>query len=216
MGALDVLTEVDVPSSSVYLTYIKRMIDVVISAFLIVMVLPLLALLSGLIALDGHAPIYRQRRVGRDNGEFMLWKLRSMVPDADAKLAELLHCDPVAAEEWRVHQKLRRDPRITRVGQVIRKLSFDELPQLWNVLKGDMSLVGPRPYLVTQKDLYPEKSGPRLRPGLTGLWQVEARHSTSFTDRYVFDRAYEQSASFLTDVSILARTAGVVLRGTGC
>lgn len=216
MGIADTLSQAGLNQTSPYVTIFKRTIDTVLAAVLILMLLPLLLLITGLIALDGHAPIYRQRRVGRGNSEFVLWKFRSMVPDADAKLADYLDANPAAAAEWHDRQKLAHDPRITPVGRILRKTSLDELPQLWNVVKGDMSLVGPRPYLTTQKDLYPGKSGPRLRPGLTGLWQVEARNLSSFADRFLYDTRYEETASFWLDCSILAKTAAVVLKGTGC
>lgn len=117
--------------------------------------------------------------------------------------------------EWESTQKLKHDPRITRFGRFLRKSSLDELPQLWNVLKGDMSLVGPRPMLPEQRGLYPGLAYYELRPGLTGTWQVSERNESTFSKRAEFDRGYFESLSFLGDLNVLARTVSVVLRGTG-
>ncbi len=139
-----------------------------------------------------------------------------MVSDADARLAEYLANDPQAKAEWDHAQKLKNDPRITRIGSFLRKTSLDELPQLWNVLKGDMSLVGPRPMMPRQQVLYPGTAYYALRPGITGTWQISDRNQCSFAARAEFDADYEQSLSFARDLHILLSTVGVVLRGTGC
>ena len=146
---------------------------------------------------------------------FTLWKLRSMVPDADTRLREHLSADPAARAEWDRTQKLMDDPRITRMGRFIRKCSIDELPQLWNVLRGDMSLVGPRPMMPEQASLYPGISYFALRPGITGTWQVSARNASSFAERARFDSDYYRSVSLGTDLGILLATVRVVVRGTG-
>jgi lipopolysaccharide/colanic/teichoic acid biosynthesis glycosyltransferase len=178
-------------------------------------ILPLIALLALLISLDGHSPFYRQKRLGRHGRIFTLWKLRSMVAGADARLEAHLTADPVARAEWTLTQKLKEDPRITRIGRFLRKSSADELPQLWNVLRGDMSLVGPRPMMPDQASLYPGTAYYALRPGITGSWQVSARNDSSFADRARFDTDYERRVSAATDLAILLATVRVVLRGTG-
>jgi lipopolysaccharide/colanic/teichoic acid biosynthesis glycosyltransferase len=144
-----------------------------------------------------------------------MWKLRSMVPDADAKLAAYLDSDASARREWDAYQKLTNDPRITPLGVMLRKSSLDELPQLWNVLKGDMSLVGPRPMMPEQRSMYVGDAYYKLRPGVTGLWQVSDRNATTFARRAEYDTDYERKLSLATDLMVLAATVGVVLRGTG-
>lgn len=180
-------------------------------------VLPLVVLLALLISLDGALPFFRQRRVGRNGKVFHMLKLRTMVPDAEHILQAHLDDDPEARQEWDHKQKLRHDPRITWLGNVLRKTSLDELPQLWNVLRGEMSLIGPRPIMVEQEGLYPDPGAAyyRLRPGVTGLWQVSERNLSSFAERSAFDIKYYNGLSFRMDLSILMRTIGVVLRGTG-
>jgi exopolysaccharide production protein ExoY len=138
-----------------------------------------------------------------------------MVCDAETRLAEHLARSPEAQAEWDHTQKLKCDPRITVFGNFLRKTSLDELPQLWNVLKGDMSLVGPRPMMAGQQGLYPGLAYYALRPGITGSWQVSDRNASSFAARADFDNAYEETLSFMGDLHILAATVGVVLRGTG-
>ena len=136
--------------------------------------------------------------------------------DADDRLAEYLAANPNARAEWNLRQKLTHDPRITAFGAVLRRTSLDELPQLWNVLRGDMSLVGPRPMMETQRTQYPGTAYYRLRPGLTGPWQIGARHLTTFADRSIFDDQYENRHGLVYDVTILLRTVRVVASGTGC
>ncbi|MEM6421078.1 MAG: sugar transferase, partial [Pseudomonadota bacterium] len=160
-------------------------------------------------------PFYRQARLGRHGRVFRIWKLRTMVVDADARLEAYLARNPAARAEWDATQKLKHDPRITIVGRFLRKTSLDELPQLINVLTGQMSLVGPRPMMVNQRHLYDGDSYYHLRPGLTGLWQVSGRNDCRFVDRVRYDNTYAARISFLTDLGVMLRTVGVVLRGTG-
>jgi lipopolysaccharide/colanic/teichoic acid biosynthesis glycosyltransferase len=145
-----------------------------------------------------------------------MWKLRSMVADADARLGAYLDANPERRREWDENQKLRDDPRITPVGRIIRKTSIDELPQLWNVLRGDMSLVGPRPMMPDQQAIYPGTAYYALRPGITGFWQTSVRNESSFADRARFDASYLRDLSFATDFGVLLRTVRVVVCGTGC
>nr|WP_241557977.1 sugar transferase [Falsirhodobacter deserti] len=199
-----------------YRSGIKRALDILFVLLLLPIALPLVVLMALLVATDGASPFYRQARVGRDGRIFSMWKMRSMVVGADAALARHLEANPEARAEWDSNQKLKRDPRITRVGRILRKTSLDELPQLWNVMWGDMSLVGPRPMMVDQQPLYPGSAYFRLRPGITGNWQVSKRHETEFSARATYDAAYEENLSLKTDLRILCQTVGVVLRATGC
>jgi lipopolysaccharide/colanic/teichoic acid biosynthesis glycosyltransferase len=198
-----------------YRSILKRGIDVLVVLLGLPVILPLLGILALAISLDGHSPFYRQKRLGRHGRIFTLWKLRSMVAGADAQLEAHLSADPAARAEWTLTQKLKEDPRITGIGRFLRKSSADELPQLWNVLRGDMSLVGPRPMMPDQAPLYPGTAYYVLRPGITGSWQVSARNESSFADRARFDTDYEQRISVATDLAILLATVRVVLRGTG-
>ena len=194
----------------------KRVLDIAFVLGVAPIALLVVALFTPLIMLDGGAPFFTQKRLGRRGRVFHVVKLRSMVTNAEARLESYLDADPERRREWDAKQKLRHDPRITRVGKFLRKSSIDELPQLWNVLKGDMSIVGPRPMLPDQRALYPGTTYYALRPGITGLWQISARNDTSFADRAEFDARYFRSLSLGTDLWIMVCTVRVVLRGTGC
>ncbi len=194
----------------------KRIFDIAFTLLAAPFVVPMVVLLAVFLASQGVTPFYRQERVGKDGKVFKLLKLRTMVHDAEAVLKEHLAADPEAREEWNRNQKLRNDPRIIKFGTFLRKSSMDELPQFWNVFVGEMSLVGPRPMMVNQQDLYPGKFYNAMRPGISGFWQVSKRNQSSFAERAHHDTNYWKSMSFGTDVSILIRTISVVLRGTGC
>lgn len=194
----------------------KRSLDILITLLLALLIVPLLLPLIALIMLDGHSPFYTQERVGRGGKLYRMWKLRSMVPNADAILEAYLEANPVARAEWDVHQKLKNDPRVTWIGKLLRTYSLDELPQFWNVLIGDMSIVGPRPMMPKQTALYTGRSYYALRPGITGPWQVSDRHASSFADRVRFDDVYKQTMSLGTDLRLIVCTVGVVLIGSGC
>ena len=200
---------------AIYRQGAKRGLDIIFVLLTLPISVPLTLGLICLVAFDGHNPLYRQNRVGCGGRVFRMVKIRTMVPGADALLEEYLSNDPEARREWDENQKLKCDPRITSTGHFLRKSSLDELPQLWNVLKGDMSLVGPRPMMVGQEALYPAKAYYDLRPGITGPWQVSTRNETSFAERAEFDNRYLANLSLSQDLSILLRTVGVVLRGTG-
>jgi lipopolysaccharide/colanic/teichoic acid biosynthesis glycosyltransferase len=202
--------------SGPYFRFFKRAFDVLIVLLYGCVILTTVMVLAALVKMDGGPAFYSQMRVGRGGRVFKMWKLRSMVVDADTVLRDLLERDPHARAEWEETQKLRHDPRVTPVGRWLRKLSLDELPQFWNVLKGDMSLVGPRPFMPEQMDLYPGDEYYYLLPGLTGFWQVEERNSTSFAARAMFDRQYYTEVSLKTDLRIIFSTFAVVMRGTGC
>lgn len=198
-----------------YRMFGKRLFDTLIVLLSVPVVLPIVLFLALLVALDGGRPFYSQKRIGKGGRLYTMWKLRSMVMDADEKLEAYLAGNPVARAEWDETQKLKNDPRITRLGRFLRRSSLDELPQLWNVLNGDMSLVGPRPMMVSQRDLYPGQAYYAMRPGITGMWQVSERNESSFADRARFDAQYERVLSFGTDIRLLAATVRVVLRATG-
>jgi lipopolysaccharide/colanic/teichoic acid biosynthesis glycosyltransferase len=199
-----------------YAAFGKRAFDLVLASIALVLSLPVLALLAAALWIESGNPFYFQRRLGRHGREFRMWKLRTMVCGADRKLAECLARDPEMKREWDLTQKLKRDPRVTPLGRFIRMTSLDELPQVINVLKGDMSLVGPRPMLPEQLPLYlyPE-AYLALRPGITGLWQVTARNEEAFALRAVLDRAYLDRMSFGQDLRIIGATFGAVVQATG-
>ncbi|MDF2797824.1 MAG: undecaprenyl-phosphate galactose phosphotransferase [Devosia sp.] len=194
----------------------KRVLDLGLVLLFGPLFVPLILMLALLVRLDGGPSFYRQPRLGRHGRVFRLVKLRTMVVDADAALARHLESDPAAKAEWGATQKLRRDPRLTPLGGFLRRYSLDELPQLWNVLVGDMSLVGPRPMLPQQRPLYRGTAYFDMLPGLTGLWQISERNDCSFAARADYDTRYAQIASLGTDFRILWRTIDVVFRGTGC
>ena len=206
---------VDPVRHGLYRNGAKRALDIALVLIALPVVLPLIAVLALLVWREGGNPFYFQKRVGLNGRQFWMWKLRSMVPDADAKLEGHLAANPAARAEWNSTQKLVNDPRITPLGHVLRRSSLDELPQLWNVLTGDMSLVGPRPMMPCQQALYPGQAYFRLRPGITGFWQISQRNRCSFADRAKFDALYERRLSLTTDVKVLLGTVRVVLRCTG-
>lgn len=183
---------------------------------------PVAAVLTGLVVLairldsPGRA-FYSQVRVGRDGRHFRVWKFRTMVVDAESQLAELLATDPNARSEWVQTQKLVNDPRVTRIGRLLRRTSLDELPQLWNVLRGEMSLVGPRPIVDDEVDKYGSDFSyfTQVRPGMTGYWQVSGRSDTSYEARVELDTYYVRNWSIWLDIDILLRTAGAVMRREG-
>ena len=199
-----------------YRDFVKPALDVVLVILSAPITVPVIALLALLIALDGHNPFYSQMRVGKNGNPFRIWKLRTMVPNADRVLEEYLATDPKARAEWISKQKLQNDPRITKVGWYLRKCSLDELPQFLNVLNGTMSIIGPRPMMLSQENQYVGESYYDLRPGVTGPWQVSERNETDFCERATFDDEYGRTVSFRTDLRILFQTVGVVIKGTGC
>ena len=195
----------------------KRSLDFVLSLLLLPILLPVIVVLYFFVRASGGPGFFGHVRMGKDGRKFRWWKLRTMVPDAEDRLHAMLDIDPRVREAWERDRKLRDDPRITRFGAFLRRTSLDELPQIFNVLKGDMSLVGPRP--VTADEL--EKYGVHkitylaMRPGVTGLWQVSGRNNVSYSERVAMDNQYFRDMSLVFDMSILVRTTGVVLRRTG-
>ena len=187
----------------------KRVVDVILALSGIVLLAPLLIICYLATVLTSAGPaIFRHRRVGFNGHHFECFKFRTMVTDSSERLRQLLESDPAAAAEWAATRKLRHDPRVTAIGAILRKSSLDELPQLFNVLKGDMSIVGPRP--VTDEELarYATSVGAYLacRPGITGLWQVSGRRSTTYDKRVACDAFYARNWSMALDVKILVVT----------
>lgn len=189
---------------------------------LILVFLPVLMLLSLVIAIwikkDSSGPVfYGQKRIGLGGQDIQIWKFRTMVQDADETLQECLANDPGLRAEWEENHKLNWDPRVTSVGRILRKTSLDELPQLWNVLLGDLSLVGPRPIVWDEVDKYQAGFAlyKKVKPGLTGLWQVSGRSETTYAERVRLDAYYVRNWSVWFDIYILLKTPGEVLRGRG-
>lgn len=200
---------------NIYRSGAKRALDLTLTILAVPIFVPVVFLLAILVMMDGHNPFYSQYRVGKNGRHFRMWKLRTMVPNADVLLEEYLDQNPEARREWDTRQKLKHDPRITWFGSILRKSSLDELPQLWNVINGTMSLVGPRPMMVSQRDTYTGEAYFKLTPGLTGLWQVSDRNACEFIGRVYYDEMYDRTLSLKTDVQVLFKTVSVVLRGTG-
>jgi exopolysaccharide biosynthesis polyprenyl glycosylphosphotransferase len=197
---------------------VKRIMDVILTGMGVVLLSPVLLLLTLLVRFDSPGPVfYRQKRLGQDGVRFNALKFRTMYGDGEQRLKELLERDLKLRAEYDEFHKLSDDPRITRVGKVLRRYSLDELPQLWNVFVGDMSLVGPRPYLEREiPDMGQQEAVIlRVKPGITGIWQVTDRNATGFDQRVKLDVEYVRNWSPWLDIFILAKTVPVVLIGTG-
>ncbi|HWR53247.1 MAG TPA: sugar transferase [Bryobacteraceae bacterium] len=197
---------------------IKRAMDVAVALVLGVLALPLIAVIAAAILLESGGPVlFAHMRVGKGGRRFRLWKFRTMVVDGEEILRRHLARDPIRAREWALSHKLRNDPRVTRVGRLLRTTSLDELPQLWNVLRGDMSMVGPRPVVDEELNRYADAASLylRVRPGLTGLWQVSGRNDTTYTRRVELDKRYIRSWSPALDALVLLKTVRVVIVGKG-
>ena len=199
-------------------SFLKRTVDITASATALLLLSPVFLVTSLAIRKDSDGPaMFTQKRIGKDGKLFEIYKFRTMVPDADKKLFEMLEKDENAREEYKLNKKLKHDPRITKVGNFLRKTSIDELPQLINVLKGDMSLVGPRPYLPREIDDMGSYYDTIIesKPGITGLWQVSGRSNTTFEERLHFDKEYNENKSFTYDMGLLVKTVGSVVKGDG-
>jgi lipopolysaccharide/colanic/teichoic acid biosynthesis glycosyltransferase len=197
----------------------KRAMDVLGAGALLLLILPLLLVIALIVRRDGGPVFYRHTRIGLGGRSFGCLKFRSMVVDADARLARLLAEDPTAAEEWATRRKLVADPRITAIGRFLRATSLDELPQLINVLRGEMSLVGPRPVVRDELERNYSAAGAAAycatRPGITGLWQVSGRSDTTYAERVTLDCRYVREWSIGLDLRILFRTVPAVLKRRG-
>ena len=197
---------------------LKRILDVILAALLLILSLPLAAAIALAIVLEKRGPVFfAHTRIGKGGRRFRLWKFRSMVVDADAMLEHHLEAHPGHLAEWRETHKLKADPRVTRVGLLLRRSRLDELPQLVNVLRGEMSMVGPRP--IVEEEI--PKYGPafplyvQVLPGLTGLWQVSVHTHTSYRERTELDLKYMRNRTIRMDLLVLLKTARVVILGRG-
>lgn len=196
----------------------KRAFDIVLAILLLPVLVPVIACLAITAwRTDGAAPFFGHVRVGKDGRRFRCWKIRTMIVGAQEKLAAYLADNPAAAAEWARDHKLTNDPRITWFGAFLRRTSLDELPQIWNVLKGEMSFVGPRPVVEAELEKYGRSVEYYLsmKPGITGLWQVSGRNDVTYTQRVAMDRAYNRLVSPILDIQIIAMTGLSVLKLTG-
>lgn len=195
----------------------RRAVEIGATLLILLLLSPLMLTLTALMALSGKPVVFAHERVGRNGQRFRCFKFRTMRCDADVILERLLREDPRACEEWLREQKLRRDPRVTRLGLLLRKTSLDELPQLFNVLRGEMSLIGPRPVVPKELARYGRSARYYLavRPGLSGLWQVSGRNSTTYRRRVALDRYYVRQRGAALHAWIALRTLWVVAFGIG-
>lgn len=199
--------------------FLKRVFDFSVALALLVLLLPVMTVIAlAIMVQDGRPFFFGHRRVGRNGKAFTCWKFRTMVRDADARLAELLARDPAARQEWEATRKLKEDPRIIPgIGPFLRKSSLDELPQFFNVLLGEMSLVGPRPVVTEELEMYGSARAlyTSVRPGVTGPWQIGSRNDDDYEDRVSKDVDYVENWSFARDVEIVVKTAAVPFKQSG-
>jgi undecaprenyl-phosphate galactose phosphotransferase len=204
---------------SPYNRFIKRTFDLAVSVLFLPLLLFVIGILGFLIKLDSRGPVfYRHTRIGRAGKPFDVYKFRSMYLDSKERLEKILETDSAFRQEWETYFKLRNDPRITRMGNFLRKTSLDELPQIFNVLSGKMSLVGPRPVLKEEIDKYYKEHADYynlVRPGISGLWQVSGRNDVDYDQRVRLDTWYVLNWSVWLDITILFKTFGAVLRKEG-
>ncbi|MEH6646345.1 sugar transferase [Sulfitobacter sp.] len=201
---------------SLYRMGVKRLFEMLLVILSLPFFVPIVLMSAVALWFEGGNPFYRQQRLGRNGKAFSILKLRTMVRDADAVLEQYLASNSNMRREWDEKQKLINDPRVTRVGAILRSTSLDELPQFWNVLTGDMSLIGPRPMMPEQLPMYGNPDHYfALRPGITGLWQISARNENRFSFRNEVDATYNRSLSVFGDIAIIFKTVGVMLRRTG-
>ena len=196
----------------------KALVDIIVTVVALVISAPLIPLITLLIKLDSKGPVfYRQTRYGKDGKPFEAWKFRTMVENAEVVLEEFLAKHPELKDEWDRDQKLRNDPRVTRLGKFLRKTGLDELPQIFNVIKGEMSIVGPRPIVQGEIKKYGKCYSlyAKVKPGITGLWQVSGRNDVSYEERVALDAYYVRNWSVWLDLYILARTVPVASSGKG-
>jgi len=196
----------------------SRLLDITIAALALLFFLPLFLLIAVAIKIADPGPVFfRHRRIGLGGKTFGCWKFRTMVVDAESRLAAILAQDPEAAREWQENQKLVHDPRVTWLGNFLRRSSLDELPQLFNVLLGEMSIVGPRPIVETEAARYGEHFALYclVRPGITGLWQISGRSDIRYFERVIMDVRYVSSRSLMRDIRIIVLTVPSVLAARG-
>lgn len=197
---------------------LKRSFDILCSIIGLILFFPLFAGIALCVKLSSPGPIfYCSLRIGRKGKLFKFWKFRSMHNDADQRLETLLKTDPQLLQEYQTYFKLKKDPRLTRIGSFLRKTSLDELPQFWNVLIGDLSIVGPRPYLPREASVILKILGEEtekmfsVRPGLTGIWQTSGRNFLTFEERVKLEVGYADQRSFLFDIRLIAKTIPILL-----
>nr|MCR5064081.1 exopolysaccharide biosynthesis polyprenyl glycosylphosphotransferase [Treponema sp.] len=196
----------------------KRVLDLILIALSAPFVLPVSVLIAILVKLTSRGPVlYGHKRVGKDGRTIKCWKFRSMVVNADQMLDKILAENPEMRNEWEKDRKFTNDPRVTKLGKFLRKTSLDELPQLWNILCGEMSFVGPRPVTESELDRYGKYSNFILsvKPGLSGMWQISGRSDTGYEERVTLDTYYIQNWSVWIDIWIIIKTFWVVLKGKG-
>jgi len=208
---------VDAVSHRFYSRFLKRAIDLIFALAALPIIFPVFMVLYFVVRSDGGPFLFRHSRIGRNGQSFGCLKIRTMAVNAERQLQELLESDPQAREEWQSKFKLREDPRITRVGQLLRKTSLDEMPQLFNVLSGQMSVVGPRPITAEELERYGELAEvyKMVRPGLTGRWQISGRRDNDFASRAQQDAEYVAKIGFWSDMYMLVATIPEVVFGRG-
>lgn len=199
--------------------FVKRLFDILMSIIGIIVMIPiaLLVKISYMLTGDFDSIFYKQKRIGKNGEEFDFYKFRSMIPNADEVLKELLKNDKKLAKEYKINKKLEHDPRVTKMGNILRKTSLDELPQVLNIIKNDMSVIGNRPYLPREKEdmgIY-YNDIIKTKPGLTGLWQVSGRSNTTFEERLKIEQEYSNSYGFRLDVKIFFKTFEAVFKHKG-
>lgn len=195
---------------------IKKIFDITLSILGIIVLLPLLFFvkIAYLLTFDFNSIIYKQKRIGKNGKIFYMYKIRTMVPDAEKYLEEYLQKNTIAREEFKINRKLKDDPRVTKVGKLLRKTSLDELPQIFNVLKGEMSIIGNRPYLLEEKKYIKDELNTltKVKPGITGFWQVNGRNDVSFKKRIILEQYYSNNYNIILDTKIFFKTFIVLLR----
>lgn len=199
--------------------FIKRLFDILMAIIGIIAMIPiaLIVKISYMLTGDFDNIFYKQKRIGKNGEEFDFYKFRSMIPNADEVLKELLKNDKKIAKEYKINKKLEHDPRVTKMGNILRKTSLDELPQVLNIIKNDMSVIGNRPYLPREKEdmgIY-YNDIVKTKPGLTGLWQVSGRSNTTFEERLKIEQEYSNDYGFRLDVKIFFKTFGAVFKHKG-
>ncbi len=204
-------------AQTLYLRFGKRIFDLAFALLLLPAIAPVIAVLWVLVRRDGGPGFFGHKRIGLSGQTFRCYKIRTMVPDAEARLKQHLAENPEAAIEWARDHKLENDPRITRLGAFLRATSLDELPQIWNVIRGDMSFVGPRPVVKAEMRKYGlyRPAYLSLKPGITGLWQVSGRNNVSYDERIAMDVRYLSTVSFFRDLAIIYKTGAAVMDRTG-
>ena len=212
------LNEIQTTSKKYLYSTVKRLFDIIVSGLSLIILAPVFLVIAIMIKLDSKGQaIFKQKRVGKNGEPIYIYKFRTMIPNAEEVLEKMLKENPEVYKEYTKNKKLKNDPRITKFGDFLRKTSLDELPQLLNILSGDMSIVGPRPYLYREtKDMGEHYDNIiQMTPGLTGLWQVSGRSDVGFTDRCELDSIYYQKRGIKKDLEIIVKTFGVVFLKKG-